>query len=234
MIWLLYQGYQAIPEREGNVTVSQMPIVLCFGDSLTAGFQSPSRSNPTGKDTPYGHFLQELIGPNRQVVVSGICGELTGEMVMRFRQDVLNRRPSHVIILGGTNDLGWNAQPREIMRNLVKMYEQARADQVVPVPVTVPSIRAPGDSGGQEAELWIGDHLSRRRQLNGLIAEYADSHDLAWIDLFQATLEKETEQLAEAYSNDGLHLTTAGYRMLAQLVYQRVFAAPFSAQARPQ
>jgi lysophospholipase L1-like esterase len=70
--------------------------------------------------------------------------------------------------------------------------------------------------------------------LNGLIAEYADSHDLAWIDLFQATLEKETEQLAEAYSNDGLHLTTAGYRMLAQLVYQRVFAAPFSAQARPQ
>ena len=200
------------------------PLVLCFGDSLTAGFQSPSQNNPAGDETPYGVFLQEMIGPSMQVAISGICGELTGEMVMRFRQDVLRRRPTHVIILGGTNDLGWNAQAQDIMRNLVKMYEQARADQIVPVPVTVPSIRVDGADESQDGLSWISEHLTRRRELNALIVQYADSHQLPSIDLFGATVEPRTQHLAEIYSNDGLHLTTAGYRKLAQLVYEQVFA----------
>ena len=201
------------------------PLVLCFGDSLTAGFQSPSRDNPAGEETPYGLFLQEMIGSAIQVAISGICGELTGEMVMRFRQDVVRRRPTHVVILGGTNDLGWNAQTQDIMRNLVKMYEQARADQIVPVPVTVPSIRVEGADESQKAHSWMSEHLSRRRELNALIVQYANSHHLPRIDLFGATVEPRTQQLAEIYSNDGLHLTTAGYRKLAQLVYEEVFAS---------
>jgi lysophospholipase L1-like esterase len=32
--------------------------------------------------------------------------------------------------------------------------------------------------------------------------------------------------LAAPYSNDGLHLTTAAYRLLARLLYDRVFAKP--------
>ena len=200
------------------------PLVLCFGDSLTVGFQSPSRDNPAGVETPYGVFLQEMIGPSMQVAISGICGELTGEMVMRFRQDVLRRRPTHVIILGGTNDLGWNAQAQDIMRNLVKMYEQAKADQIVPVSVTVPSIRVEGADESQEAQTWIGEHLRRRRELNALIVQYANSHQFPNIDLFGATVEPRTQQLAETYSNDGLHLTTAGYRKFAQVVYEQVFA----------
>lgn len=209
--------------------VADSPLVLCFGDSLTAGFQSPSRENPTGEETPYGLFLQEMLGSTVQVAISGICGELTGEMVMRFRQDVICRRPTHVIILGGSNDLGWNAQTQDIMRNLVKMYEQARADQIVPVPVTVPSIRVEGADESQEAQSWMSGHLTRRRELNALIVQYANSHQLPKIDLFGATVEPRTQQLAEIYSNDGLHLTTAGYRKFARLVYEEVFvsAGPF-------
>jgi lysophospholipase L1-like esterase len=205
--------------------VPNIPLVVCFGDSLTAGFQSPSVENPTGDGTPYGVFLQEMIGHSMQVAISGICGELTAEMAMRFRQDVIRRRPTHVIILGGTNDLGWNAQTQDIMRNLVKMYEQARADRIVPVPVTVPSIRIEGMDENREAQLWVGGHLTRRQQLNALILQYADSHQLPRIDLFGATVEAETQQLAEIYSNDGLHLTTAGYRKFAQLVYEQLFAS---------
>jgi len=201
------------------------PLVLCFGDSLTAGFQSPSRDNPTGEATPYGVFLQEMIGPSMQVAISGICGELTGEMVMRFRQDVIRRRPTHVIILGGTNDLGWNAQLQDIMRNLVKMYEQARADRIVPVPVTVPSIRVEGTDENQGSQSWLSEHLTRRRQLNLLIAQYAESHGLPLVDLFGATAEPRAQLLAEIYSNDGLHLSTAGYRKFAQFVYEQVFAS---------
>ncbi len=201
-----------------------VPTVICFGDSLTAGFQSPSADNPSGRETPYGEFLQEQMGVDGQVYVSGICGELTAEMAMRFRQDVLRRRPTSVVILGGTNDLGWNARPPDIMRNLVKMYELALADRITPIPVTVPSIRVAGDQADPDGQAWIEDHITRRRQLNGLIQQYAESKQLAWIDLFSATAEPETGQLAGPYSNDGLHLTTAGYRRLAQLLYDQVFA----------
>src|SRR5574342_210616 len=158
-------------------------MIVCFGDSLTAGFQSPTYANPAGAETPYGRFLQEQLGPAVEIRISGICGELTGEMAMRFRQDVLRPQPSHVVILGGTNDLGWNAQPADIMRNLVKMYESARASQIVPVPVTVPSIRAEEASASPDAEAWIGQHLQRRVDLNNLIQDYAVSKQLRWIDL---------------------------------------------------
>ena len=206
------------------MTIASIHIV-CFGDSLTAGFQSPTADNPQGTETPYGRFLQELTGPAGRVSVSGICGELTGEMAMRFRSAVLIHQPTHVVILGGTNDLGWNAAPADIMRNLLKMYELAVAAGITPVPVTVPSIRVGDDFRGDEERRWFAEHLDRRRQLNGLILCYAASKRLAAFDLFAATAEPETQQLAARYSNDGLHLTTAGYRLVAERLYQEVFAS---------
>lgn len=200
---------------------------MCFGDSLTAGFQSPTADNPQSIETPYGRFLQELTGPSVRVSVSGICGELTGEMAMRFRSAVLIHQPTHVVILGGTNDLGWNAAPADIMRNLLKMYELAAATGIQPVPVTVPSVRVGDDLRSEEGRRWFAEHLNRRRQLNGLILRYAESKRLAAFDLFAATVEPDTQQLAALYSNDGLHLTTAGYRLLSELLYDQVFAKAF-------
>ena len=200
---------------------------MCFGDSLTAGFQSPTADNPQGIETPYGRFLQELTGLSVRVSVSGICGELTGEMAMRFRSAVLIHQPTHVVILGGTNDLGWNAAPAVIMRNLLKMYELATAAGIQPVPVTVPSVRVGDDLRSEEGRRWFAEHLDRRHQLNGLILRYAVSKRLAALDLFAATVEPDTQQLAALYSNDGLHLTTAGYRLLSELLYDQVFAKAF-------
>ena len=205
--------------------MSESSHIVCFGDSLTAGFQSPTADNPQGAETPYGRFLQELTGPSMRVSVSGICGELTGEMAVRFRSAVLISQPMYVVILGGTNDLGWNAAPEDIMRNLLKMYELATAAGIKPVPMTGPSIRVGEDLHSMEGRQWFAEHLDRRHQLNELILHYAESKRLAAFDLFAATLEPETQQLAARYSNDGLHLTTAGYRLIAERLYQEVFAA---------
>ncbi|HEY5626922.1 MAG TPA: GDSL-type esterase/lipase family protein [Nitrospira sp.] len=202
-------------------------MILCFGDSLTAGFQSPTPEYPTGQETPYGNFLQECIQGAAEIQVSGICGELTREMALRFHHDVVLQQPSHVVLLGGTNDLGWNAQPADIMSNLVAMYEMACLARIQPIPVTVPSLRVDVTGGGPDAEAWLGQHLSRRAELNGLIQAYALSKSLPWVDLFKATVDSATGQLAELYSNDGLHLSTAGYRLFAQLLYDQVFAQAF-------
>ena len=211
--------------------MTRTPLVICFGDSLTAGFQSPTRDNPAGRETPYGQFLQSLLGSAAAVRISGMCGELTDEMVTRFRRDVLEHQPGYVPILGGTNDLGWNASPSEIMRNLTTMYEQTLAMGGRPIPVTIPSIRVEDGLSSREGQEWIADHLARRSQLNKLIQDYAGSKDLAYVDLFASTVDSKSGQLAEMYSNDGIHLTTAGYRLFAEHVAQILM--PLLRQATP-
>ncbi|MGH7182307.1 MAG: hypothetical protein ACREJN_10060, partial [Nitrospiraceae bacterium] len=85
-------------------------------------------------------------------------------------------------------------------------------------------IRGGDDLRSDEGCRWFAEHLDRRRQLNGLILRYAESKRLAAFDLFAATVEPESQQLADRYSNDGLHLTTGGYRLFADRLYQEVFA----------
>jgi len=194
------------------------PLIMCFGDSLTEGFQSPTPDNPMGRATPYGRFLEDYLGHAATVRTSGICGELTKEMVARFQRDVLNYKPGYVPILGGTNDLGWNVSPEDIAHNLAALYDRTLDAGAVPIPVTVPSIRVEGYEGSREGQEWVDGHLTRRHRLNVLIRDHATSRNLAWVDLFSATIDPDSGQLAHIYSNDGLHLTTAGYRLFAEQV----------------
>ncbi|HZC68389.1 MAG TPA: SGNH/GDSL hydrolase family protein [Nitrospirales bacterium] len=191
--------------------VPTLPLIICFGDSLTAGFQSPTEECPDYQETPYGRFLAERLVDRARVQISGVCGELTAEMGERFERDVVRHRPAWVVTLGGTNDLGWNLQPVEIMRNLTTMYARAAKAGIRVVAVTVPSIRG------------FDDHIPRRHDLNVLIAGSCVRRGLPCVDLFTATAEPGTHWLAASYSNDGLHLTTAGYDLLARLLYEQVF-----------
>ena len=193
-------------------------LIICFGDSLTAGFQAPTRDSPMGQETPYGRFVQDLLGCRVIVQTSGVCGELTSDMALRIRRDVVCHNPAYVPILGGTNDLGWNVSPKEILTNLVKMYELVLAGGGQPIPVTVPSIRVEGYERSREGQEWVAEHLARRDELNGLILNHAASAHLAAVDLFSVTVDPGDGQLVREYSNDGLHLSTAGYRVFAEHV----------------
>ena len=77
--------------------------VLCFGDSLTEGYQSMMC-----EFTPYSAELSKLLGPAVPVLTSGVCGEKTGKMLHRLDGVLANPAvgtPKVVVILGGTNDL---------------------------------------------------------------------------------------------------------------------------------
>jgi acyl-CoA thioesterase-1 len=187
------------------------PLIICFGDSLTAGFRSPTLEEPVPADTPYGTFLQHYLENQAVVRISGVCGERTVEMLERFPRDVVSTRPSYAVILGGTNDLGWNLAPHEIMTNLRRMYESAMNHAIQPVALTVPSIR------GYDA------YIPGRQDLNGMIQTYCTQKHVPCVDLFAATAEPLTGRLAEPYSNDGLHLTLSGYRLIAKLLFEQVF-----------
>lgn len=184
--------------------------IIAFGDSLTTGFQSPSDDNPSGEATPYGGFLAESLGDAATVIVRGVNGELTDEMAVRLGREVMQLEPDAVIVLGGANDLGWGAPPESILQNLTTIYGHIRAHGALPVAVTVPSMRG------------MDSMIPGRRALNRLITEYCRGNGIPCVDLFTATAEPDTGRLAAEYSNDGLHLSTEGYRMLARLVYEVV------------
>jgi len=196
--------------------------IVCFGDSLTAGYQSPTNDVPSALETPYGTFLQERLGAQGTVMTCGVCGEVTSDMVLRFQHDVLPYTPEYVVILGGANDLGCHVAPPEIFGNLLRLYEQASAAGIRPVAVTVPSIRMEINPADRH---WLNDFLVQRQHLNRLILDYCAKHAMACVDLFAATVEQDTLLLARPYSNDGLHLTTEGYRKMADLLYEQVFHA---------
>ena len=186
--------------------------IVTFGNSLTVGYQSPSFLNPSGESTPYGQFLQELLGDSARVLIRGVSGELTADMALRLHRDVIALRPDYAVILGGSNDLGWGLHPKEVMQNLIAMYERVRGEGIQPVAITVPSIRG------------FDSLIPPRKVLNNLMIEYCQAQgERPLVDLFMATAEPETMRLAEHYSNDGLHLTTAGYHRLAELLYHEVF-----------
>ncbi|HET6370459.1 MAG TPA: GDSL-type esterase/lipase family protein [Nitrospiria bacterium] len=185
--------------------------IVAFGDSLTTGYQSVTPANPKGEATPYGRFLQELLGNAAKIAVRGINGEMTGEMLLRLERDVVELRPDYAVILGGANDLGWGVPPDEIAQNLVAMYKRLQGRGIRPVAVTVPSIRG------------FDTLIPHRRTLNELIVNYCRMEFQPFIDLFATTAEPGTLRLAVRYSNDGLHLTTEGYRLIAEKLYKEVF-----------
>ncbi|MBF0316921.1 MAG: hypothetical protein HQL04_02010 [Nitrospirae bacterium] len=186
-------------------------LVVAFGDSLTVGYQSPTYERPWYEETPYAEFLSKHLSGGLNFITSGISGELTEEMLRRFPSDVIAVKPDYVIILGGSNDLGWGMQPTVVMQNLYTMYMMAQEANIVPIAVTVPSIRG-------------YDVMIRPRMvLNDMIQDTARDIGIPCVDMFTKSAEPGTLRLAQQYSNDGLHLTTEGYMLLADLLYNEVF-----------
>ena len=204
--------------------------IVCFGDSLTLGYLSPTQDLPFPEHIPYGTYLQEWLGANGDVVIHGVCGETTLDMRTRFRSQVLDLHPQVVIILGGTNDLGVNLPSVTIFENLQFFYEAAQAREILPVAVTIPSLRediwqddAIVDAhgmGGMTAAMQQA--ISLRVNLNQQIQEFSSQKKIPVIDWFTETCDSTTQALALEYSNDGLHLNTAGYRKLAELLWTQV------------
>ena len=105
--------------------------IVCIGDSLTAGY---------GVEEGYGwtDILQSRT--NTKIINSGLSGDTTTGMLVRFRTRVLNHKPSHVIIMGGTNDLLLKLGDELILSNIHAMIRHARHAGIIPViglPTTV-------------------------------------------------------------------------------------------------
>lgn len=190
---------------------------MALGDSLTVGYQSPTLGDELSRPTPYTDFLKERIGkmPDLDRVGSlrveflnrGVVGELTEDMLDRFDRDVVKLEPDFVIILGGSNDLGWEVEPQSVAGNLTEMYREAVRHGIRPIACTVPSI------------LGFDEGIPPRLVLNQLIKKFSAEHGHVCVDLFTATCDSATGRLREECSNDGLHLSARGYKTMAEVIF---------------
>jgi len=165
--------------------------------------------------TPYTDFLLGHIrwdfppsSLSVEIINKGVVGELSEQMLGRFDLDVIRLSPRVVIILGGSNDLGWGLGPQEVFSNLREMYELSLKNQIVPIACTVPSI------------LGFDAAIPLRTTLNKLIQEHCRKSEIRCVDLFTATADLATGRLDSRYSADGLHLNTEGYRKMGDTVYE--------------
>ncbi|WP_289137135.1 GDSL-type esterase/lipase family protein [uncultured Brevibacillus sp.] len=98
--------------------------LVCLGDSLTEGFG-------VKKVAAWPALLQTELGI--EVINKGISGDTTAGMLGRFYPEVIMQNPSHVLIMGGGNDMWWNVPINVMLANVYAMVKQALHHQITPI-----------------------------------------------------------------------------------------------------
>ena len=123
------------PPSTPAAATSSLPIIDCFGDSLTAGYNI----DPGGS---YPDDLQQLLdaqGYHYHVVNSGISGETTKDGLNRVAR-VIARHPQLVVVEFGGNDGLRGVPVEETQRNLMAIVAklQASGAKVALAGITLP------------------------------------------------------------------------------------------------
>ena len=114
--------------------------ILCFGDSLTAGFMDGG-----SKYWPYAKKLQRLLdnkyGPTYEVVCRGYPGDtVTNDFKSKFSRD-LDVPYLAVLLMGGTNDMAHGRTTDEIAHTLDTLYMEAEETGAKVFVLTVPDCK---------------------------------------------------------------------------------------------
>ena len=98
--------------------------ILCFGDSLTAGYTMCGYEHYPYADHLRAGLEHMLSSSHVDVEVAGLSGDqVRGQYLNRIRAKcpiTKGRRYDWVIVMGGTNDLGWGQHPEAIYEGLSK------------------------------------------------------------------------------------------------------------------
>ena len=77
--------------------------------------------------------LQPEFFEGKPYINRGISGQPTPQMLIRFRQDVIDLQPKLVLILAGINDIAGNTGPSNvtmITNNIMSMAELAKNNNI--------------------------------------------------------------------------------------------------------
>ncbi|MEO6053676.1 MAG: SGNH/GDSL hydrolase family protein [Chthoniobacterales bacterium] len=194
-----------------------MKNIVCFGDSITSGFNFPNSKTWPG-------FLQaelDALSVDYDVYNRGIGGNTTINALDRFDADVKEQLPAWVIIEFGFND-GSIRAGRSLARcnvsafqdNLAEIVQLVRAKKGKPILLTnhpiAPKFPTSKQGNGR-------DYTQNFKPYQPAIRAVAKKHKVPLIDL-EKTMRKAGVRYSDLVCEDGMHLSREGNFIYAQFV----------------
>ena len=180
------------------------PDAVFMGDSITEGWSV---------------FLPEFFS-NNNYINRGIGGQTTSQMLIRFRQDVINLKPKSVVILAGINDIARNNKFYSleiIAENIFSMVELAKINGIVPIICSV----LPADEFSWNPDISPADSVIK---LNRYLKAYANKNQVIYLNYFDE-MDNNNGGLRVELTSDGVHVTEKGYELMSVLAKQSVSTA---------
>ncbi|MBF0381230.1 MAG: arylesterase [Magnetococcales bacterium] len=180
-----------------NKVEAMEPVILCFGDSLTAGWGVAQQNN-------YPTLLQEKLRKNgypHKVVNAGISGDTTASGLNRVQWS-LRTKPSLVILVLGANDGLRGLQPKAMKQNMDKIINIFKEKKIT---VVLGGMKLPPNYGVTSGE-----------EFDRVFKELAAAHKTPFIPFFLDGVAGHPE-LNQA---DGIHPNAQGYKIIAENVWQ--------------
>lgn len=192
--------------REANAALPvgmARPRVVFIGDSITQGWFDMAPSFFTDN--------------NR--VGRGIGGQTTPQMVLRFRQDVIDLKPAVVQIMAGTNDIAGNTGPMtpdQSKANIMTMAELARAHGIRVILASIP----PAANFPWRPSLETADKIVA---MNRWLKAYAAQTGATYADYWAALHDGKALRANLTY--DGVHPNKAGYAVMGPVAEAAIRAS---------
>lgn len=192
--------------------------VVFMGDSITEMWPFHG---------PYPLPQTNQFFPGRFYINRGIGGQTTPQMLVRFRQDVIDLHPKAVVILAGTNDIAGNTGPTTltaIENNLKSMADLARAHGIQVVLCSVlPVYDYPWRPGLHPSPKIIA--------LNQWMKSYAVRKGDVYVDYYSAMVDSRGG-MQSALTIDGVHPNKAGFKIMTPLAQAGIDQALKSSAAQ--
>lgn len=195
-----FGGLNAYAEENAALPAAPANRVIFLGDSITEFW---------GKRSSFF--------PGESYLNRGIAGQTTAQMLIRFRQDVIDLKPAAVIIQGGLADIAGFTGPSslvEIEDNLRSMAELASFNHIIPILVGEPP---PADYPGRTGP----EPVTQIVALNKWVARYCTSSHFTFLNYYSA-LVGSNGQMKEGVSDDGVHPNEKGYAILKPLAEKAI------------
>ncbi|GGO97725.1 SGNH/GDSL hydrolase family protein [Stakelama pacifica] len=142
----------------------------------------------------------------------GISGQTTPQMLVRFREDVIDLKPQAVHIMASTNDIAGNtgaATLETVEGNIRSMAELAKAHGIKVILASVPPAAAfPWAKDKQPAPI-----IDR---MNAWLRDYAKRNGFTYVD-YHAAMTTPEGGMKDGLSSDGVHPTAKGYAVMEPL-----------------
>src|SRR3974390_1150763 len=154
--------------------------------------------------------------PGKPYINRGIGGQTTPQMLVRFRQDVIDLHPQVVVILAGTNDIAGNTGPmrnEDIEANYASFAELAHAHGIR---VVYSSVLPVHNYTEKSKDFFAQRPPSRILELNRWLKDYCTQNKIVYLDYFSALVD-DKGLLKKALADDGLHPNDTGYKIMVPL-----------------